>query len=329
MSLETSARCPVCDARALATTDRTLVYPSGRSRSFALACSFCGLLLVEGADAEAVRRDLQASLEGPAFAADETAPFGLDIYTLRIAATSRLRATVPADAAQAEALRHPHSERAAAAGLVDLQPVEPCVSLGILCRRSELALVRSNLAAHAAWTDDVAILLDDAPQAPQTLEVAGFRQGAVRLAARPLGSDFAEQRNVLQALSRHDWMLQLDADETLAPGTGTRLGAIACLAERQGVRSIGLPRRNLVDGVLSDLHPDTQYRLNHRGVRYAGRVHERPDRPWQESSIALHGAIDHHLGRAHVEARSHRYEAMAPGGGRIEEAQLLLTPYRP
>ncbi|KQT43160.1 hypothetical protein ASG43_16795 [Aureimonas sp. Leaf454] len=328
MSGPSADRCPLCAARALAPTDRHLDYPSGGSRSFALACSFCGLLLAEGAEPEAVRLALSAVLEGRSFTSGETAPFGLDIYTLRIAATSRRRGVEPADAVQAQALRQPHSNLAAAADLFDLRPAEPLVSLGILCRRDELARVLSSLPAHAAWTDDVAILLDDTPLVPDALTVAGFPDRAVRLAARPLGGDFAGQRNALQALSRQGWMLQLDADETLAPQTGALLGALVRQAERQGLRSIGLPRRNLVDGVLSDLHPDTQYRLNHRGIRYVGCVHERPDRPWQDSSIALHGAIDHHLGRAHVDARSHRYEAMAPGGGRLEEARLLLTPYR-
>ncbi len=60
----------------------------------------------------------------------------------------------------------------------------------------------------------------------------------------------------------------------------------------------------------------------------AGRVHERPDRPWQRSLLFLGGGLLHHLGRAHVEARSRRYEAMAPGGGRLFEEADLLRPYR-
>ncbi len=73
-----------------------------------------------------------------------------------------------------------------------------------------------------------------------------------------------------------------------------------------------------------------QYRLNRTGVRYAGRVHERPavDGGWRRSFISLHGAIEHALGLAHVRARSRTYEALDPGRGRPDEEEALLRPYR-
>lgn len=323
------ARCPVCDARALRPTDRRLLYPSGRAPGFEIACEACGLLLDAAASPQAIRAHLQAALGGDVVVPDEEAPYGLDVYTLRIAATAVQRGVEPLGADQAEALRRPHARLAAAARLVDLAPApSPAVSLGILCRPGDLGGLGPSLAPHAAWTDDIVVLCDDAPAEPRPVELAGLAPGVVRLAGRPLGADFSAQRNALQALSRHEWMLQLDADESLSPEVGAGLGPLVGRAQAQGVRSIGLPRRNLVDGVRSDLYPDTQYRLNHRDLRYRGRVHERPDRPWQDSLIALHGAILHHLGRDHVETRSLRYEAMQPGGGRLEEADRLLAAYR-
>ncbi|KQT69096.1 hypothetical protein ASG54_04505 [Aureimonas sp. Leaf460] len=319
-------RCPLCEARAIGPSGRHLVYPSGRARRFPLACAFCGLALAEEAEPGSVRTHLLGSLDDDGFTLDEDALYGLDIYTLRTAATLKRRGVEPEGEAQARALRQPHAPLAASARLFDLAQGPAPVSLGILCRPEEIDRVLATLAPHAAWTDDIVVLADADLAAPQVVE--SFGAPPVRLAARPLAGDFAGQRNALRDLARHGWMLQLDADETLAPETGRLFGALVELAEASGVRSIGLPRRNLVDGVLSDLFPDTQYRLNHRSVRYAGRVHERPERPWQESLVAGHGAILHHLGRAHVEARSQRYEAMAPGGGRLEEAELLLRPYR-
>ncbi|RZJ74640.1 MAG: hypothetical protein EON88_37415 [Brevundimonas sp.] len=91
--------------------------------------------------------------------------------------------------------------------------------------------------------------------------------------------------------------------------------------------SIGLRRRNLVDGVLSDLFPDTQYRLNRAGVAYAGVVHERPATDWRQTTIALYGAIVHHLAHEHVMTRSARYEGLSPGHGRLQEQDRLLTAY--
>jgi len=96
----------------------------------------------------------------------------------------------------------------------------------------------------------VAILIDGPARAAEPVPVAGFAAGAVRVATRPLDGDFAAQRNALQGLARHRWMLQLDADEALAPETGRLLPALAALAEAEDVVSIGLARANRVDGIL-------------------------------------------------------------------------------
>lgn len=325
-------RCFVCDFDGLEQTDRHLTFPGSHRRRFALACASCGVLVEAGADAAGCWTQLAQGLARDHFRLAEDAPYGLDIYTLRTAATRLGRGIRARSAADHAALLQPHSERAADADLFDLagdggRPV----SLGLLCRPQDLDAVLDGLAAHAAWTDDVAVLVDSPTAAPTGRAVAGFAASAVRVAARPLAADFAEQRNALQALSRNAWMLQLDADEAISPATGTLLPALAALAEAGAALSIGLPRRNRVDGVLSDVYPDVQYRLNRASVRFRGRVHERPDLggDWRRGFIALHGAIEHRLSRAHVAARSRRYEAMDPGRGRPEEETALLRPYRP
>jgi len=324
-------RCFVCAADMLAPSARHLVYPDGHRRPFPLACASCGILLEREADASRCRAHLDEALATRSFVSDPHVPYGLDLYTLRTAATRHGRGIRPCDSEGRAALLHPHAERAARADLYALDAAEARpVSLGLLCRPSERDGVLGALPAQAVWTDDVAILLDAQAAPTRTVAVPGFPEGAVRVATRPLAGDFAAQRNALQALARHPWMLQLDADETLDPATGRLLPALAALAEAGAARSIGLARRNRVDGVLSDVFPDVQYRLNHRSVAYAGRVHERPRLAggWPESFIALHGAIDHHLSRSHVEARSRHYEALDPGRGRPEEEEALLRPYR-
>ncbi len=323
-------RCFVCAADMLAPSTRHLIYPDGRRRRFPLACASCGVLLEREADTSRCRAHLAAALAAWSFLPDPHVAYGLDLYTLRTAATRLGRGVRPLDAEGWAALLHPHAERAARAELYALDAAETCpVSFGLLCRPAERDGVLAALPAQAVWTDDVAILIDAEASPSEVVDVPGYPEGAVRIAARPLAGDFAAQRNTLQALARHPWMLQLDADETLDPAAGRLLPALAALAEAGAVRSIGLARRNRVDAVLSDVYPDVQYRLNRRAVRYTGRVHERPllAGGWPESFIALHGAIDHHLSRAHVEARSCRYEALDPGRGRLEEAVALLRPY--
>lgn len=301
-------------------TGRSLAYRAGRRR-FGFACGSCGMLCDAPDEAEACRRLLEKTLVAGRFVADPGAPYGLDAYTLRTAATGARLGTEATERAQLEALRAPHGEPAASARLAPLEVVgAPIVSLGILCRREDLDAVLASLPVHAAWTDEIVVIVD-------ADDVPVRAAGSARIVARPLSGDFAEQRNALQRLGGKPWMLQLDADESLDAATASLLPALAGMANRHGVVSIGLPRRNVVDGMASDVFPDTQYRLNRREVRYAGRVHERPERPWQRSFIALHGSIDHHLGRAHVISRSRRYEAMEPGHGRLEEADALLRPY--
>jgi len=322
-------RCFVCSADMLGPSGRHLVYPCGRRRAFPLACGSCGVLIAPEADPARCRRDLGRRLLLPVFVPDADAPYGLDLYTLRSAATRLGRGVSPIGAEDREALRHPHASRAAQARLFALETAEGRpVSLGLICRPAERDAVLATLAPHAAWTDDVAILLDAPAAGPETVPVAGFPHGSVRAASRPLDGDFAAHRNALQDLARRPWMLQLDADEVLAPAAGRLLPRLAALAEAGEVLSVGLARRNLVDGVLSDVYPDVQYRLNRVEVRYGGRVHERPLLDgWPRSFISLHGAIEHHLARAHVLARSQRYEALAPGRGRPEEEEALLRPY--
>lgn len=325
-------RCFVCEADTLEPTTRRVRYPDGSRRGFPRACASCGMLLETAANGTVCWDHLARALAGDTFRLAADAPYGLDLYTLRTAATRLGRGVRPGDEADGEALRHPHAERAARGDLFALAtaPTRP-VSLGLLCRRADLEGVLASLPTHAAWTSDVAILVDAPEGTPEAVAVAGFSPGAVRIAARPLGENFTAQRNVLQDLARGPWMLQLDADERLAAATGEGLPALAAMAEASGAVSIGLPRRNRVDGVLSDVYPDVQYRLNRATVRFQARVHERPDLggDWRRSFIALHGAIEHRLSRAHVEARSRRYEAMDPGRGRPQEETALLRPYRP
>ncbi|GHD18097.1 hypothetical protein GCM10016234_28030 [Tianweitania populi] len=263
------------------------------------------------------------------YVSDTDAGYGLDIYTLRTAATRLGRAVIPLKPDQEHALRNPHGNLAADASIIDVAQIAPTsLSLGILCRAEDVADVLDRNAEHSAWAREM-VVLADAPAAPASIiSDSKFGKMVVRLVSRPLAGDFAAQRNALRAEASCAWQIQLDADEAFPVSQGENLARFASLADRQGVVSIGLPRRNLVDGVLSTLYPDTQYRLNRREVRFAGSVHERPVRPWQKSFIALNAAIDHHLTRSHVLARSKHYEALAPGEGRLDEMRTLLEPYR-
>ena len=319
-------RCIVCGARDWRPAGRT-TDPSERYR-----CSHCGLLVaLDAYDAAALAASLEALLRPGSVALPRSGwgiddPAWMDAYTLRIAASGRSLAFEPGDGSQAAALAHPHSRHPARGWLRALAPAPARVALGMIVRASEvddaLGFVRKLLPRFAE-----AVIVADGPVADDALRPGD----AIRVLSHPLDGDFGAQRTRVQRACRSPWVLQLDADETPSDSLLDAMDALTAQADRQGLVSIGLPRRNLVDGEWSDLYPDIQYRLNRREVVYSGRVHERPDLKgaWRRSMIAPAATLDHALARERVERRSREYEALATGGGRPGDEAALLRPYRP
>lgn len=104
----------------------------------------------------------------------------------------------------------------------------------------------------------------------------------VRHVCRPLDADFAAQRNAMLDATPHEWVVYLDADEILSPGTWSCIRTWTSHAASSGIGGIALPRHTfLPDGhdirVGFGLWPDIQLRLfrNAPGVRFEGRIHER------------------------------------------------------
>lgn len=222
----------------------------------------------------------------------------------------------------------PHAWRNAAwaLGLVDGRPAVPCphaVTLGMIARAREADATATMLTDLRPHFPRAIVLLDGTPD-----DAASLAQAVpwANVHAHPLNGDFAAQRNRVQALA-DGWVLQLDSDETPDAALLDALGWLTAAADRDGVWALGLPRRNWVDGAQSALWPDIQYRLTRAHIRFAGTVHERPVVPFERTSLALAGAIDHHLVRARVIERSRVYEAMSAGAGRPGDEAALLRPF--
>ena len=247
----------------------------------------------------------------------------MDGYTLRIAASGAGLSFEPEGRRQAADLAYPHSSHPAAGFLRPLPKAPKRVGLAMILRHEELdEAIAAILPCRGRFAD--AVMVIDAPVAPE------FERDGVRVLARPLAGDFAAQRNFAQAQLRTPWALQLDADESVGEDFLDRINGLTAVADQQRLVSLGLRRRNLVDGVLTDLWPDIQYRLNRRELPYSGIVHERPalGSAWRRSTIIIRGAIDHRLNGDRVRARAVAYEAMRPGAGRDADTAALLRPYR-
>ena len=194
------------------------------------------------------------------------------------------------------------------------------VALVVLARPNDPTL--PGFLARNAHRFAQAVLVLDGDEGPDMRGVTVVR--------RPLDGDFAAQRNAGMAAVATPWAFHLDLDETADDAFVARLGPLAAAAQRAALGAVGFPRRNIVDGVASDLYPDIQYRLVARDQRYGGRVHELPQacRDWPRTTISLGHAIDHHLHGARVRERTRRYDAMGQPADRHDDERALLKPYR-
>ena len=159
------------------------------------------------------------------------------------------------------------------------------------------------------------------------LKYGNVSERRCRVIGHPLNQNFAEQRNRIQQAARTEWVVQLDCDERLTPGSKRNLFHVLNDAERENWAAVALTRRNLVDGTVSALYPDVQYRLLRRSVLFTRAVHEYPQlRRGQRSFVHLGIGIVHEIASERLGQRSARYEGIQAGAGRSHDTSLLRMP---
>jgi glycosyltransferase involved in cell wall biosynthesis len=145
----------------------------------------------------------------------------------------------------------------------------------------------------AAWADELIVV--DAESHDKTAAVA--RELTDHVFVRPWPG-FAAQKNFGVARARGDWILSLDADETVS---ATLRDEITAIVARSGAHAgYAVPRRNVFWGRWirhGGLYPDWQLRLFQRG---RGRFVERS----VHESVAVDGSVGRLAG--HLEHRSYR-----------------------
>ncbi|MCQ8279595.1 hypothetical protein NFI95_14215 [Acetobacteraceae bacterium KSS8] len=288
------ARCPICRNA------------GWHDRSAFLACTHCELEVSRDHPLDAMPGQIEDALDGAGRDALSGPGWRLSAVALRNAAW-RLGRSWRAGGWRREA------------------PVAHAVVLGVIGRPQEMPVIETMMTGPGF--PRAIVVLDGDGEAPQG-------PAGMRVSMRPLAGDFAAQRNQVQSLAQRRcgarcWVLQLDTDERPTPELLGRLGWMIQAADREGLRSIGLPRINLVDGARSALFPDIQYRLNRADVRFDGIVHERPVVAFAETTLGLAGAIEHRLSRERVLERSRSYETMRAGAGRPSDEWALLRPFDP
>lgn len=267
-------------------------------------CTHCGLWVAADVPLDGVERAIRGRLADGTARALGADPWSMTAEAWRNAAWRFGYVVEQGHASPAQARRH-------------------TITFGIITQPSECDAAAALVATLPEFGRRI-VLIDAPDAAPWAARFPG-----VEVHAHPLDGNFAAQRNRVQALAGDGWVLQLDSDERPDPLLRESLGWLVSAAEADGLRSLGLARRNLVDGVASALFPDIQYRLNWADVRFSGAVHERPVVPFAQTSLALTGAIEHRLDSARVRARTLTYAAMSADGARAEDEARLLRPFDP
>lgn len=206
------------------------------------------------------------------------------------------------------------------------------LTLGIIAASGAQGNVLSLCAGMADCAAEAIILLDTSDAAAATaLEdelrgVLGADRMQPRVIAHPMDGDFAAQRNRVQAAAHTPWVLQLDVDEELTPATKQLLPDMIDDAEQGGWDVVGLARRNLVDGMLSALYPDVQYRLLRRSIQFTRAVHEHPLlEPRNVKFTHLGAEIIHTIASNRLDTREAMYKWIEAGADRPHDTALLRT----
>ena len=144
-----------------------------------------------------------------------------------------------------------------------------------------------------AWADEIIVV--DAESQDKTAAIA--RETTDHVIVRPWPG-FAAQKNFGLGHATGEWILSLDADETVSPALRAEITAV--LERGGGADGYSVPRRNVFWGRWvrhGGLYPDWQVRLFRRGKgRFVERaVHE---------SVTVDGAVARLSG--HLEHRSYR-----------------------
>lgn len=111
----------------------------------------------------------------------------------------------------------------------------------------------------------------------------------VKLFSGKFANNFADWKNLLNSYCEGDWIVQLDADETITHQTFQKIETLLLGNDESEVECILVPRYNIVNGLTEDdckrwgwkwqgeegiNFPDYQYRIYRKGMRWRNKVHE-------------------------------------------------------
>ena len=118
------------------------------------------------------------------------------------------------------------------------------------------------------------IIIVDGGSTDKTVEIAN--NFGAKIYTHKWDNDFAKQRNFSLKYATREWILLIDADEVYEKSVLKNLQLFA--NNEIGIDIFAYPRKNYIDGKLTDAYPDKQFRFfkNNVGIKYVNKVHEIP-----------------------------------------------------
>lgn len=161
--------------------------------------------------------------------------------------------------------------------------MKPGISVTIITLNEERNIARA--LASAQWADEVVVV--DSGSTDRTLEIA--RQSGARVLSNPWPG-YGQQKNFAQSNAAHDWVLNIDADEEVAPELASEIQeAIASVkAGRSKAAGFYFPRKTFYMGRW----------IRHGGwypnhlVRLADRRRARWSEPNIHEALVVDGPVD-------------------------------------
>jgi len=162
--------------------------------------------------------------------------------------------------------------------------LKPTLGLAMITQNERLH-IPPTIAQFYHYVDDIVVV--DGGSKDDTVSWCE-RMGA-RVISRPFDNDFSAQKNFAIEQLDTDWVYLHDPDERLEPSL---LELLPLLISEQGqiflmragilpgsqkgfLDCFGIPRKNFIDGIQTEVYPDYQYRLFRNYCRFEGPVHEK------------------------------------------------------
>jgi glycosyltransferase involved in cell wall biosynthesis len=167
------------------------------------------------------------------------------------------------------------------------------ISFGITTKNEGVYIqdLFNQIIPYCESTGDEIVVVDDFSDDEYTRSIldANNALGNIKLHQHALNGDFATHKNFLLEQCVGDFIVQIDADETLHPNLLTYLHD---LVDNNDIDLFLVPRVNVVTGLTDEdiqrwgwsvndkgwvMFPDYQSRImrNHKDIRWEGKVHER------------------------------------------------------